>query len=330
MGPIGLQQISTLRSIPAAGGGAHGPVMTQRTATATAGNVVEHAHPAVAVDEDALVRAHLPLVQYGVAEVVGRVPRHVSRDDLVSAAMFGLAQAARTWDPDRGIAFDKFAMIRIRGALLDELRSRDWASRGVRSAARTMEAATERLLARNGRTPTLAETACEMGVDVERVQQIVDDVHRGTVLNYEALVSDGHIADVLPDAAPTPLEQLLSRERRAYLLDAIVALPERLRHVVVSYFFEERPMLEIAEELGVSESRISQMRGEALALLHAGITSQLDPAALPAEPRPDGRLARKKAAYYAAVAAGSTAAARLDADPAPLRARIGGAWAATA
>jgi RNA polymerase sigma factor FliA len=285
---------------------------------------------ATTVDEESLVRDHLPLVQYGVAEVLGRVPRHVSRDDLVSAAMYGLAQAARSWDPSRGIAFDKFAMIRIRGALLDELRSRDWASRGVRSAARSMEAATERLIARNGRTPSTAETAAEMGCDVGRVQQIVDDVHRGTVLNYEALVSDGHIADVLPDDAPNPLEQLLGRERRAYLMDAIVALPERLRHVVVSYFFEERPMLEIAEELGVSESRISQMRGEALALLHAGMTAQLDPTALPAEPRPDGRLARKKAAYYAAVAAGSTAAARLDATPVPLHQRIAQPLAATA
>jgi RNA polymerase sigma factor for flagellar operon FliA len=289
------------------------------TAAVTAAAATAAAAP---MDEESLVRAHLPLVQYGVAEVVNRVPRHVSRDDLVSAAMFGLAQAARSWDASRGIAFDKYAMIRIRGALLDELRSRDWASRGVRAAARTMEAATERLVARNGRTPSTAETAAEMGCEVDRVQQIVDDVHRGTVLNYEALVSDGHIADVLPDDTPNPLEQLLGRERRAYLLDAIVALPERLRHVVVSYFFEERPMLEIAAELGVSESRISQMRGEALALLHAGITANLDPTQLPAEARPDGRLARKKAAYYAAVAAGSSAAARISATPAPIHQRL--------
>ena len=272
--------------------------------------------------EEERVRANLPLVQYGVAEITNRVPRHVSRDDLVSAAMYGLAQAARSFEESRGIAFEKFAMIRIRGALLDELRSRDWASRSVRSSAREMESANERFVARHGRTPSLSETAEEMGTDVDRVQQIVDDVHRGTVLNYESLVSDGHIAEVLPDDEPTPLDQLLSRERRAYLMDAIVALPDRLRHVVVSYFFEERPMQEIAAELGVSESRISQMRGEALALLGAGITANLDPDQLPAEPRPSGRLARKKAAYYAAVAAGSDATSRVAADQVPLAERL--------
>ncbi|WP_370327182.1 sigma-70 family RNA polymerase sigma factor [Euzebya sp.] len=272
--------------------------------------------------EEALIRANLPLVQYGVAEITGRVPRHVSRDDLVSAAMYGLAQAARSWDDTRGIAFEKFAMIRIRGALLDELRSRDWASRSVRASARKMDAATDAFTARHGRTPTLEETAAEMGTDVDRVQNIVDDVHRGTVLNYESLVSDGSIADVLPDTDPTPLDELLGRERKAYLMDAIVALPERLRHVVVGYFFEERPMQEIADELGVSESRISQMRGEALALLHAGITANLDPDMLPAEPRPAGRLAKKKAAYYAAVATNSTTTDRLTATPTPLAKRL--------
>jgi RNA polymerase sigma factor FliA len=275
-----------------------------------------------AQDEDALIRANLPLVQYGVSEVAGRVPRHVSRDDLVSAAMFGLAQAARSFDAARGIPFEKFAMIRIRGALVDELRSKDWASRSVRAAARKMEAANEQLMAANGRAPSRAETAAAMGIELGAVQAIVDDVHRGTVLNYDALVTEGNIGDVLPDNGPTPVDELLSRERRAFLMDAVVALPERLRHVVVAYFFEERPMLEIAAELGVTESRISQMRSEALILMRAGMTANLDPDQLPAEPRPDGRLAKKKAAYYAAVAAGSTAKARLDATPIPLQQRI--------
>ncbi len=283
-----------------------------------------------ATTEDEIVRAHLPLVHYGVAELAGRIPRHVSREDLASAAMFGLAQAARSFDESKGIAFDKYAMIRIRGALLDELRSRDWASRSVRSMARKMESAKETLQVRNGRTPTMEETAAEMGVEVERVQRIVDDVHRGTVLNYESLLTEGSIADVLPDDAPTPADELISRERRAFLMDAIVALPERLRHVVVGYFFEERPMQEIADELGVSESRVSQMRGEALALMEKGINASLDPDLVPAEPRPNGRLARKHAAYYAAVATGSTARARIDADAADVSARLRHQFAASA
>ncbi len=95
--------------------------------------------------EEDLVRRHLPLVQYAVAEVASRVPRHVSRGDLVSAGMVGLAQAARSYDPSRGIAFDRYANQRIRGALLDELRSRDWASRTVRAKARAVTAATDHL-----------------------------------------------------------------------------------------------------------------------------------------------------------------------------------------
>ena len=272
--------------------------------------------------EEALIRANLPLAHYGVAEVAGRVPRHVSRDDLESAAMYGLAQAARSFDASRGIDFDKYAMIRIRGSLLDELRSRDWASRGVRASARKMEAASEVLTSRLGRTPSTEETAAEMGCDVEKVQQIRSDVHRGTVLNYESFLTDGHVADILPDAEPTPLEQMMSREKRAFLIDAVVALPERLRHVVVGYFFEERPMQQIADELGVTESRVSQMRGEALRLMHAGITANLDPQMVPAEPRPTGRVAARKANYYRAVADGSKVTDRLSANPRPLADRL--------
>src|SRR5216110_2005825 len=95
--------------------------------------------------EDRLVRDNLPLVQYVVSEVAHRVPSHVSRSDLVSAGMLGLAQAARSYDPERGIAFDRFASTRIRGAMLDELRGRDWASRSVRARARGMQQATDQL-----------------------------------------------------------------------------------------------------------------------------------------------------------------------------------------
>src|SRR5215207_4122746 len=103
--------------------------------------------------EDKLVREHLPLVHYAVSEMAAKIPRHVSRDDLVSAGMAGLAQAARSFDPARGINFDRYASTRIRGALLDELRGRDWASRSVRARARGLQAANEELVSRLGRTP---------------------------------------------------------------------------------------------------------------------------------------------------------------------------------
>jgi RNA polymerase sigma factor for flagellar operon FliA len=265
--------------------------------------------------EDELVRRHLPLVQYVVSEIAHRVPNHVSRSDLVSAGMLGLAQAARSFDPERGIAFDRFASTRIRGALLDELRGRDWASRSVRSRARGLQAATEDLTSRLGRTPTPEEVARELHVDSQTVHKLVDDVHRATVLNYDSLVIEGDAESFLATDEGGPEEVMLDRERKAYLMDAVKALPERLRLVVIGYFFEERSMQDLADELGVSESRVSQLRAEALALLKDGITSQLDPEALAAEPRPNGRVARRKAAYYASIAAGSDYRTRLDARP---------------
>jgi RNA polymerase sigma factor for flagellar operon FliA len=131
-------------------------------------------------------------------------------------------------------------------------------------------------------------------------------------------VADGDADDLLPSGDRAPDHVLVDRERRAYLSDAVLALPERLRAVVIGYFFQERPMLEIAAELGVTESRVSQLRAEALILLRDGLNAHLDPDTLPAEPRPDGRLARRRAAYPAAIATYPDCRTRLDAAPRPL------------
>ena len=109
--------------------------------------------------EAELVRQHLPLVDYAVNDMASRVPRHVTRSDLVSAGLEGLAQAARSFDPDRGIAFDRYASTRIKGSLLDELRRRDWASRSVRAKARKVNSVADELTVRMGRTPTTQEIA---------------------------------------------------------------------------------------------------------------------------------------------------------------------------
>ena len=232
-------------------------------------------------------------------------------------------------DPDRGASFERHAATRIRGALLDELRDSDWASRSVRSRARRLQPAGEELTGRLGRTPTQAELAAELGTDTQAVHKLVDDVHRATVLNYESIVADGEAGDLLPGDDHAPDDVLVDRERRAYLSDAVLALPERLRAVVIGYFFQERPMLEIAGELGVTESRVSQLRAEALILLRDGLNAHLDPDTLPAEPRPEGRLAKRRAAYHAAIAACSDFRARLDAAPRPLLERAAETGSAT-
>jgi RNA polymerase sigma factor FliA len=264
--------------------------------------------------EEQLVHDHLSLVQHAVAEVVSRVPRHVSRDDLESAALLGLVQAARTFDPARGTAFEHHAANRVRGAVLDELRGADWASRSVRARSRQLQQATDELTVRLGRAPSRAEVAAELGVEPEVVRRLEDDVHRATVLNYDSIVTDGEAEDLLPAEGETPDQVLVKRERLSYLVDAISALPARLRTVVTGYFFEERPMQEIAGELGVTESRVSQLRSEALVLLRDGLNAHLDPDVLSPEARPDGRVARRRAAYYAAIGAASDYRARLDAE----------------
>ena len=220
--------------------------------------------------------------------------------------------------PERGASFERHAATRIRGALLDELRDADWASRSVRSRARRLQQVAEELTGLLGRAPSEPELAAGLGTDVRAVQKLLGDVHRATALNYESIVADGDADDLLPSGDRAPDHVLVDRERRAYLADAVLALPERLRVVVIGYFYEERPMLEIAGELGVTESRVSQLRAEALILLRDGLNAHLDPDTLPAEPRPDGRLARRRAAYHAAIAACFDFRARLDAAPRPL------------
>src|SRR3954452_17303296 len=264
--------------------------------------------------EELLVSEHLPLVHYAVSDMASKVPRHVSRDDLVSAGMAGLAQAARSFDPERGISFDRYASTRIRGALLDELRDRDWASRSVRAKARKMAAATDQLTAQFGRTPSADELAQHLGMDTAAVEAVNEDVHRAVVLNYDSILAQGDAEDIMPSDTRSPDSVLVERERKAYLHDSISALPERLRAVVIGYFFEERSMQDLAEELGVSESRISQMRAEALALIKDGMNSQLEPDQVVEESRPSPRVARRKAAYYSAIAAASDYRSRLAAD----------------
>ena len=268
-------------------------------------------------DQERLVRDNLPLVHHAVAGVAARIPRHIPRDDLVSAAMLALAQAARSFDDSKGVPFERFAMVRIRGAVIDELRAVDWAGRPTRTAGRRLAAAEDSLAAQLGRRPTPDEVAAHVGLDPAAVHRLRHDLDRATVLNYDALATIGGSEDVLPAVGANPEDLLVERERRAYLFDAVAALPERLRAVVVGYFLDERPMAEIGEELGVTESRVSQMRAQALALLRDGVSTHLDldldKAAGAA--RSDGIAARRRAAYCADIATRSDYRSRLSSRP---------------
>lgn len=258
-----------------------------------------------------LVEKHLPLVGYITNELIGRLPSHVSRDDLSSAGLLALVQASRAYDQRTGVPFNRYANTRIRGALLDELRGQDWASRGARSRARRLTEVEDRLTAQLGRRPVADETASALGVTVREMHEARDDAQRAVVLSMQGFTADGgSLDDHLPTHTPGPEAELLHRERLGYLRSAIATLPERLRVVVEGYFIAERPMAELAEELGVTESRISQMRGEALALLRDGMNTHLEPA-LVGSPTGSSAAVRRKEAYFAAVGSQSDFRARL-------------------
>lgn len=269
-----------------------------------------------------LVQANLPVVHHQVKAILGRLPRHVGADDLLAAGMMGLVQAASSFDPAHGVPFDRFAVTRVRGAIVDELRRLDWASRSVRRNAREVDAAAEALTARNHRRPTAGEIAAEIGVEAVHVRRVAEDVHQAALVRFDVVATHDGADSILPAALGGPEEALLGRERIGYLLDAVACLPDRLRHVIVEYFLRERPMQDIADELGVTESRVSQMRAEALELLRDGLNSQLEPELVAPEARPDGRVARRKAAYYAAVASRSDLRTRLEIGESAQRARV--------
>ncbi len=224
-------------------------------------------------DTEELIRAHLPLVGHLVRELLGRLPAHVSRDELTSAGMMALVTSAQGFDASRGVPFGRFATIRIRGALTDELRSMDWASRAVRSKAREMATATQELTGALGRTPRREEIAEVMGVAVSDLDAIDADVHRASTLSVEGL-REANGGELVPTRDAGPETLLVHREQIGLLQDAIAELPERLRMVVEQYFYGQRRMADIAAELGVTESRVSQLRTEALALLRDGLRGQ--------------------------------------------------------
>ena len=263
----------------------------------------------VTAQQETLIRDNMALVGHMVREMLFKVPAHVHRDDLASAGYAALVTAAQGFDPQRGIPFGRFAAMRVRGALLDELRSMDWATRSVRARARRADVARQDLTGKLGRTPTPEELAELLGIGVSELATVDDDVQRAAVLSLQGFTA-GAAEDMVTESSLNPEEMLLHRERIGYLHDAVAVLPERLRFVVEASFLQERPLSEVAAELGVTESRVSQLRTEALALLKNGLSTHLEQQETEAA-KNDGCVARRRAAYAAQIAGRSTMASRL-------------------
>lgn len=264
-----------------------------------------------------MIEANLPLVKHIVFQVAVHFPRHVDRDELARSGALGLVEAARRYDEDRGVPFERFAAQRIRGAILDSVRAADWAPRSVRSLARKLENTEQRLATDLGRVPNKEEMAEALGMSQSELNRLQDRLYRSVVLALEHETSDEvekdlTLVDVLVDEqSPEPSNELESRELHGYLRDAVALLPERHRLVVVGYFLEGHTSQDLADFLGVTESRVSQLRSEALLMLQEGIEAQYV-ADTPDPSEVTGRVARRKAVYAKGIAEASVFADRME------------------
>lgn len=226
---------------------------------------------------DRLIVAYSPLVKYVAGRLSSGLPQTVDTADLVSYGVFGLIDAIDKFDPDRGIKFETYAIARIKGAIIDELRAMDWVPRSVRARAREFEAAYIALENRLKRVPSDAEIAEEMGVTPRELQAILTRLSYSSVISFEEIWSPsadheersdplGSIAD---ERAEDPVRLFETSELKQILAAAIERLPEREKSVIALYYYEGLTLKEIGAVLGVTESRVSQMHTKAVLRLRA-------------------------------------------------------------
>lgn len=215
-------------------------------------------------ERNEMVVQNLPLVGYLVTKMCAGAT-HLSRDDLAQAGSIALVKAVDAWDPERGIPFGAYARERIIGAVKDEMRSSDWASRGVRTTIKNTLAVQEFLTAELGRTPTVDELAGALGVDRETAADGLNLASR-TIATLDGTTAASLASDVILTE-----DSVVHSERIAYLTAAVQALPERMRSIVTMIYLNDQTVGEVAQELGVTHSAVSQQRAEAIRLLRDGL-----------------------------------------------------------
>lgn len=226
---------------------------------------------------DRLVLHYAPLVKYVAGRVGTGLPSHVEVSDLIQSGIFGLVDAIEKFEPERGLKFETYAMQRIRGAILDDLRAQDWVPRSVRSRARDVERALERLEARLQRTATDAELAAELELSTEELRDLLAQLQMTSVVALDDLIGSGSAAASLvetlrDDRAEDPMAALVDRDSRRQLAEAVERLSDRDRIVVTLYYFENLTLAEIGKVLGVTESRVCQLHTRAVLRLRSKLT----------------------------------------------------------
>ncbi len=228
-----------------------------------------------AAERDRLLLEHLPTVRYLARRIHERLPQHVELDDLISAGVVGLIDAFSKFDHGKKVQFKSYAQFRIRGAILDSLRTLDWSPRELRRKGRAVEEAIRTTTQRLGRAPAEQEIAREMGLELPEYQTLLGELKGLEIgsLHMERSEDSGdeELSYVPGPVEDDPLFRCLKGEMKQHLTDAIEELPEKERMVLTLYYYEELTMKEIGLTLGVVESRVSQIHSSAVVRLRAAL-----------------------------------------------------------
>ncbi len=225
-----------------------------------------------------LIMKYAPLVKYISDRLAIRMPPHISRDDLNSAGIIGLFDAIDNFDSSRGIKFETYASYRIRGAIIDEMRKLDWIPRSVRKEIQKIEAAITSVQARLGRAPEDEEIAQEMGASLEEYYKIIDRTYNVKLLSLDepAFGSSNTTVNKIESGNPSPFEKIKKSELEKVIASALAHLPEKVQTVISLYYFDEMTLKEIAEIMGLTESRISQIHSKAIIILRTKLKAYIE------------------------------------------------------
>ncbi len=256
----------------------HRPVASTGGGEATESSDPESSLPISDEERERMMLEQMPAVRWIARRIHERLPQHVDLEDLVSAGTLGLLDAFKKFDPAKKVQFRSYAQFRIRGAILDSLRTLDWSPRDLRRKGRAVEETIRRLTAQFGRAPSEPEIAFAMGLELENYQQLLGELKGleiGT-LHMERSEDSGEeeLAYIPNRPEDDPLFRCLRGEMQERLAAAIDHLPERERLVVTLYYYEEMTMKEIGLVLGVVESRVSQIHSSAVVHLRARLSDR--------------------------------------------------------
>ena len=228
-----------------------------------------------------IVLEHTPLIRYIVNRIAVRLPSHIDLDDLHNTGVIGLMDAVDKYDPTKDCKFKTYAEFRIRGAILDQLRSLDWVPRSVRQKSRQLEQATNAVEQRLGRPATEDEVAGTLGLQIEDFHVLVNQTRGVSMVNLDDLRGQGDNDQPLPSGnledvnAEDPFAQLKQRELTQALANGIAGLPEKERLVISLYYYEDLNLKEIGQILGITESRVCQIHSKAVSRLRSRMRSAM-------------------------------------------------------